>query len=49
MKGDAERRLAAGMDGYLATPIKPAELEAAIAPLLPDVTVPTMPAEPSVT
>ena len=31
MKGDAERCLAAGMDGYLAKPLQPRELEAAIA------------------
>jgi CheY-like chemotaxis protein/HPt (histidine-containing phosphotransfer) domain-containing protein len=31
MKGDAERCLAAGMDAYVAKPLQPAELEAAIA------------------
>jgi two-component system, sensor histidine kinase and response regulator len=31
MKGDAERCLAAGMDGYVAKPLQPRELEAAIA------------------
>jgi CheY-like chemotaxis protein len=31
MKGDQERCLAAGMDGYVTKPIKPAALLAAIA------------------
>ncbi|HYN01902.1 MAG TPA: response regulator, partial [Vicinamibacteria bacterium] len=31
MKGDAERCLAAGMDGYVAKPLQPRELQAAIA------------------
>jgi HPt (histidine-containing phosphotransfer) domain-containing protein len=31
MKGDAERCLAAGMDGYVAKPLQPRDLEAAIA------------------
>ena len=34
MKGDAERCLAAGMDGYVAKPLQPRELEAAIASVL---------------
>ena len=34
MKGDAERCLAAGMDGYVAKPLQPRELEAAIARVL---------------
>ena len=44
MKGDVERCLAASMDGYLAKPIKPADLDTAITQLLPDMTAPTMPA-----
>jgi signal transduction histidine kinase/CheY-like chemotaxis protein/HPt (histidine-containing phosphotransfer) domain-containing protein len=35
MKGDRERCLDAGMDGYLSKPINPAELRSAIAQLLP--------------
>jgi PAS domain S-box-containing protein len=35
MKGDAERCLAAGMDAYLAKPLQPRELAAAIASLSP--------------
>jgi CheY-like chemotaxis protein len=35
MKGDRERFLAAGMDGYVAKPIQPADLSAAIAAVLP--------------
>jgi two-component system, sensor histidine kinase and response regulator len=34
MKGDRERCLAAGMDGYIAKPIRPAELLAGIKPFL---------------
>ena len=34
MKGDAERCLAAGMDAYIAKPLQPRELEAAIARVL---------------
>jgi signal transduction histidine kinase/BarA-like signal transduction histidine kinase len=40
MQGDVERCLAAGMDGYLAKPFQAAELEAALARLLPGVTGP---------
>jgi CheY-like chemotaxis protein/HPt (histidine-containing phosphotransfer) domain-containing protein len=39
MKGDAERCLAAGMDGYLAKPLQPAELQAVIARLVPDTAI----------
>jgi PAS domain S-box-containing protein len=39
MKGDAERCLAAGMDGYLAKPLQPAELLAAIARLAPETAI----------
>ena len=35
MKGDADRCLAAGMDGYVAKPLQPRELEAAIETVLP--------------
>jgi CheY-like chemotaxis protein/HPt (histidine-containing phosphotransfer) domain-containing protein len=35
MKGDAERCLAAGMDAYVAKPLQPRELHAAIAGVLP--------------
>jgi len=43
MKGDKERCLAAGMDGYLSKPIKPAEMIAAIERLLPGEAHPTAP------
>ena len=33
MKGDAERCIAAGMDGYLTKPIRPSELDEMLAPL----------------
>ena len=36
MKGDQERCLAAGMDGYLAKPIRPQELDELLAKLLPE-------------
>jgi CheY-like chemotaxis protein len=36
MKGDQERCLAAGMDGYLSKPIKLEDLDAAIARVLGD-------------
>jgi len=39
MKGDAERCLAAGMDAYLAKPLRPAELVATMARLTPDATL----------
>jgi PAS domain S-box-containing protein len=39
MKGDAERCLAAGMDGYLAKPLQPAELVAVLARLAPDTVI----------
>jgi two-component system, sensor histidine kinase and response regulator len=34
MKGDREKCLAAGMDGYLAKPIRPQELDAVLEPYL---------------
>jgi PAS domain S-box-containing protein len=37
MEGDAERCLAVGMDAYLAKPLEPAELSAAIAAVVPGV------------
>jgi len=43
MQDDAERCLAAGMDGYLAKPIKPAALLAALEELLGDVAAPLPP------
>jgi signal transduction histidine kinase/CheY-like chemotaxis protein/HPt (histidine-containing phosphotransfer) domain-containing protein len=43
MQSDAERCLAAGMDGYLAKPIKPAALLAALDELLGDATAPPPP------
>jgi two-component system, sensor histidine kinase and response regulator len=46
MKGDRERCLAAGMDAYVAKPIQPKELLAAIVTLAP-VTQPATPAENS--
>ena len=39
MKGDAERCLAAGMDGYLAKPLQPKELLAALARFAPHGTI----------
>ena len=41
MPGDEERCLAAGMDGYVTKPIRPAELAAAIERLLPRETLPS--------
>jgi HPt (histidine-containing phosphotransfer) domain-containing protein len=45
MKGDRERCLAAGMDGYVAKPVRQADLLAAIAAVLPGPAVPTVEAE----
>jgi HPt (histidine-containing phosphotransfer) domain-containing protein len=39
MKGDRERCLAAGMDGYVAKPVQPRELYQAIAKLVPNAAV----------
>ena len=44
MRGDRERCLAAGMDGYVTKPIKAADLTAAIAQLLPAAPQPPTPA-----
>ena len=44
MKGDHERCLAAGMDGYMAKPIKVNELYAAIDQLLPSTAEASAPA-----
>jgi signal transduction histidine kinase/CheY-like chemotaxis protein/HPt (histidine-containing phosphotransfer) domain-containing protein len=49
LQGDEDRCLAAGMDGYVAKPIRPAELAAAIERLLPRGTLPSArPASPPV-
>jgi CheY-like chemotaxis protein/HPt (histidine-containing phosphotransfer) domain-containing protein len=45
LKGDSERCLEAGMDGYLSKPIRSAELFQLIARLVPDEPTPTPPAE----
>jgi PAS domain S-box-containing protein len=44
MKGDQERFLAAGMDGYIAKPLKAEELYALIDQLLPGASAPSLPA-----
>jgi two-component system, sensor histidine kinase and response regulator len=44
MRGDHERCLAAGMDGYVTKPFKAADLAAAIAQLLPTAPLPQTPA-----
>jgi two-component system, sensor histidine kinase and response regulator len=46
MRGDEERCLAAGMDGYVTKPIRPTELASAIERLLPRETLPLKPAVP---
>jgi PAS domain S-box-containing protein len=46
LKGDRERCLAAGMDGYVAKPIQAAELRAALDALVPAVAPPCIPPGP---
>ena len=38
MEGDKERFLTAGMDGYISKPLRQADVSAALASLLPEVT-----------